>query len=199
MHATPEQQKAALRQSVRNALKKLSPADRLAGSIQACTRLQQVPVWREASWVLLYSPLPDELDILPLMQNALQAGKNVALPRFDPAQNRYLACHVLNFDDDLRTGHYGIREPREHCPVVPLNRLDFVLVPGVAFAMDGRRLGRGEGVYDRLLTAVCGSKCGAAFDEQIVDGLPVEPHDIPMDCILTPTRWRSAEPRAVLK
>jgi len=88
MHATPEQQKAALRQSVRNALKKLSPADRLAGSIQACTRLQQVPVWREASWVLLYSPLPDELDILPLMQNALQAGKNVALPRFDPALPR---------------------------------------------------------------------------------------------------------------
>jgi 5-formyltetrahydrofolate cyclo-ligase len=199
MHATPEKQKAALRQRVRDAVRNVSPADRLTGSIQACTRLREEPIWREANWVLLYSPLPDELDVLPLLQDALEAGKQVALPRFDPVQNSYLACHVLNSNDDLRIGPYGIREPREHCPVVPLNRLDFVLVPGVAFAMDGRRLGRGKGVYDRLLTAVRGSKCGAAFDEQIVDDLPMEPHDIRLDSILTPTRWRSVEPRAVLK
>ena len=199
MNATPEQQKAALRQRVRNALRKLSPADRLAGSIRACTRLQQEPVWREATWVLLYSPLPDELDVLPLLRDALGTGKRVALPRFDPVQNIYLACQVLNLNDDLRAGQYGIREPREDCPVVQLNRLDFVLVPGVAFAVDGRRLGRGKGVYDRLLMSVRGSKCGAGFDEQIVDDLPVEQHDIRLDCILTPTRWRCAEPREVLK
>ena len=197
MHAA--QQKAALRQRVRNALRNLAPADRQAGSIQACTRLRQEPVWRQATSVLLYAPLPDELDVLPLLQEALLAGKQVALPRFDPVGNSYLACEVLNPDDDLQVGQYGIREPRANCPVVRLNRLDFVLVPGVAFAMDGRRLGRGKGVYDRLLTAVRGSKCGAAFDEQIVDDLPMEPHDIRLDCILTPTRWWSAEPRAVLK
>ena|SRR5439155_6555323 len=199
MNAAPEQQKSALRQRIRNALKNLSPAERLAGSIQACTRLQQEPVWREATWVLLYSALPDELDVLPLVQDALLAGKKVALPRFDPIQDSYLACHVLDLNDDLRIGRYGIREPGDRCSVIPLNRLDFVLVPGVAFAMDGRRLGRGKGVYDRLLMSVRGSKCGAGFDEQIVDELPVEPHDIRLDCILTPTRWRRAEPRAVLK
>src|SRR5688572_6769196 len=177
MDATPEQQKAALRQRVRNALRTLSQADRLAGSIQACTRLQQEPVWREATWVMLYSPLPDELDVLPLLQEALLAGKKVALPRFDPVRNGYLARQVSNLNDDLQAGHYGIREPRDTCPVVQLNRLDFVLVPGVAFAMDGRRLGRGKGIYDRLLMSVRGSKCGAGFDEQIVDDLPVEPHD----------------------
>jgi len=199
MRATPEQQKAALRQRVRGALRNLSPADRLAGSIQACARLRQEAVWREATWVLLYAPMPDELDVWPLLQAALLAGKQVALPRFDPVQNRYLACHVLNPNDDLQDGHYGIREPRDTCPVVRLNQLDFVVVPGVAFAMDGRRLGRGKGVYDRLLTSVRGSKCGAGFDEQVVDDLPVEPHDVRLDCILTPTRWRCAEPGAVLK
>ena len=199
MNATPKQQKASLRQRVRDALRSLSPADRLAGSIQACTRLQQEPVWREATWVLLYAPLPDELDVLPLVRDALLAGKSVALLRFDPVQKIYLACRVVNLSDDLRIGHHGIPEPSDNCPVVRLNQLDFVVVPGVAFAMDGRRLGRGKGVYDRLLTAVRGSKCGAAFDEQIVDDLPVEPHDIRLDCILTPTRWQSAEPRAVLK
>src|SRR3989442_11516314 len=125
MQATPEQQKAALRQWVRNALRNLSPADRQAGSIQACTRLQQEPVWREATWVMLYSPLPDELDVLPLLRDALLTGKRVALPRFDPVQDSYLACHVQNLDDDLRAGYYGIREPRDNCPVVRLNRLDF--------------------------------------------------------------------------
>jgi 5-formyltetrahydrofolate cyclo-ligase len=199
MHATPEQQKAALRQRVRGALGNLSPADRLAGSVQACARLREEPVWREATWVLIYSPLPDELDVLPLLREALLAGKKVALPRFDAVGNSYLACQVLNLNEDLRTGHYGIREPHDNCPVVQLNRLDFVLVPGVAFAMDGRRLGRGKGIYDRLLISVRGSKCGVGFDEQIVDDLPVEPHDIRLDCILTPTRWRCAEPRAVLK
>src|SRR5213593_2507142 len=108
MNATPEQQKAALRQRVRNALRNLSPADRLAGSIQACTRLQHEPVWREATWVLLYSPLPDELDVLPLARDALLAGKKVALPRFDPVQGTYLACQVVDLNDDLRIGRYGI-------------------------------------------------------------------------------------------
>ncbi len=199
MNATPGELKAALRDRVRIALGDLSSADRRAGSIQVCTRLRQEPVWREATWVLLYSPLPDELDVLPLLRDALGTGKRVALLRFDPLRNSYLAGQVLNLDDDLQPGQYGIREPRDHCPVVGLNRLDFVLVPGVAFAMDGRRLGRGKGIYDRLLRSVCGRKCGAGFDEQIVDDLPVEPHDIRLDCILTPTRWQCAAPRAVLK
>ena len=72
---------------------------------------------------------------------------------------------------------------------MPLNRLDFVLVPGIAFDLQGRRLGRGKGYYDRLLAEVRGKTCGVAFDEQIVDEIPVEPHDIHVNCILTPTRW----------
>jgi 5-formyltetrahydrofolate cyclo-ligase len=55
--------------------------------------------------------------------------------------------------------------------------------------MDGRRLGRGKGYYDRLLAAVRGAKCGVAFDQQVVSEIPVEPHDILMNFTLTPTRW----------
>src|SRR6266545_449245 len=106
MSAPVEQQKAALRQRVRNALSNLSPAHRLAGSIQVCARLQQEPVWREAHCVLLYSPLPDELDLSPLLLDSLGAGKRLTLPRFDPGQNAYLACHVLGLKDDLQFGRY---------------------------------------------------------------------------------------------
>ncbi|HLP77584.1 MAG TPA: 5-formyltetrahydrofolate cyclo-ligase, partial [Candidatus Paceibacterota bacterium] len=82
-----------------------------------------------------------------------------------------------------------------HCAPVSLNQLDLVLVPGVAFDACGRRLGRGKGFYDRLLADTRGIKCGVAFDEQIVTGIPVEPHDVLVDCILTPTRWIDCDSR----
>jgi len=70
-----------------------------------------------------------------------------------------------------------------------LNRLDFILVPGVAFDLQGRRLGRGKGFYDQILAVVRGTVCGVAFDQQITPEIPVEPHDAVVNCILTPTRW----------
>jgi 5-formyltetrahydrofolate cyclo-ligase len=69
-----------------------------------------------------------------------------------------------------------------------LNRLDLVLVPGVGFDLQGRRLGRGRGFYDRLLADVDGIKCGVAFEEQVVSEIPVGPRDVRLNFILTPTR-----------
>jgi 5-formyltetrahydrofolate cyclo-ligase len=59
----------------------------------------------------------------------------------------------------------------------------------VAFDLHGHRLGRGKGYYDRLLTAVRGTACGVAFDQQLVPEIPIGPHDVRMNCLLTPTRW----------
>ena len=181
--------KTALRRAVRARLNLLTREQRAAGSARACALLEQQAVWTRARTVLFYAPLPGEADIWPLVRTALAAGKTAALPRFDPATSRYLACRVTNLDSDLRSGKYGIREPSESCAVVPLNRLDLTLVPGIAFDLHGRRLGRGKGFYDRLLAVVRGTTCGVAFDEQIAGEIPVEPHDIHLNCILTPTRW----------
>jgi len=85
----------------------------------------------------------------------------------------------------LATGMCGNRA----LTVLPLNRLDLTLVPGVAFDLHGRRLGRGKGIYDQILAAVGGLTCGITFDEQVVSEVPVEPHDIQVNRILTPTRW----------
>jgi 5-formyltetrahydrofolate cyclo-ligase len=193
------EQKAALRRRVRDVLRRLTPAARLAASDRACSRLLQERIWRDAQTVLLYSPLPDELDVKPLWREALTVGKVLSLPRFDAGRQHYLASRVLDFDEDLRPGEFGITEPKARCAEVPLKRLDFVLAPGVAFAWDGRRLGRGKGIYDRLLSSAGGLKCGIAFDEQIVEDIPIEKHDIRLDYILTPTRWNRAGQSAVLK
>jgi len=185
----PSDSKANLRHEVRVLLHGMTPALRAAGSAQACALLEQQPAWREAQSVFFYAPLPEELDVWVLMENSLAAGKAVALPRFDPAANRYVACRVRDLDGDIIQGRFGIREPAERCPSLDLARLDLTLVPGLAFDGQGRRLGRGKGFYDQLLALVRGITCGVAFDEQILTEIPAEQHDMRVNRILTPTRW----------
>jgi 5-formyltetrahydrofolate cyclo-ligase len=196
--AVPEQ-KAAIRARVRAQLKGLTAAQRVAASRQIRSRLVREPCWRGAQWVLLFVPLTDEPALERLIDDALGAGKGVALPRFDPGQGTYVARQVTDSRCELESGQWGVREPPAGCPLVPLKRLDFVAVPGVAFTPNGRRLGRGKGFYDRLLASVHGIKCGIAFDQQMVDDLPEEPHDIRLDYILTQTRWYRTDRATVLK
>ncbi len=181
--------KSSLRSQLREKIKTLSPIRRTADSSLARRLLEQQSIWKESQTILFFAPLPDELDIWPSLSVALAAGKHVFLPRFDHESNSYTACQIKSPDTDLRLGQFGIREPTDTCPEIPLNRLDLLLIPGVAFDLHGRRLGRGKGFYDQLLATVRGKTCGVAFDEQIVDEVPVEPHDVLLNCILTPSRW----------
>lgn len=181
--------KQTLRREVAAVLRTLASAERETASVQARELLSSRSEWRAARSVLFYAPMAEELDVWPLVSEALGAGKRVGLPRFVPENRAYLACEVRNLDLDLRPGHFGIREPAAHCAAFSLKSLDLILVPGVAFDLQGRRLGRGKGYYDQLLAGVRGVKCGVAFDRQIVGEVPVTPRDILMNCILTPTRW----------
>ena len=181
--------KGILRKEIRARLAALAQEQRAMASKQASTLLEKQAVWKNAGLVFFYAPIPEEIDIWPLLGDALAGGKTVALPRFDPTTQRYVACQIQDVAKDLNHGQFGIREAGAHCIAVPPNRLDLVLVPGVAFDLQGRRLGRGKGFYDQMLASVRGTTCGVAFDEQIVEAIPVEPHDVHLNCILTPTRW----------
>jgi 5-formyltetrahydrofolate cyclo-ligase len=189
MNPAAQQMKLNLRREIREKVRAMTPAQRAAGAELARRRLEQQPVWKQAANILFYAPLPEELDIWPLLETALNQKKQAFLPRFDPVKRTYLAHRVSDPRVDLCPGQFGIPEPQAHCPQSPLNRLDFVLVPGIAFDLHGRRLGRGRGYYDQILADVRGTTCGVAFDEQIVAEIPVEPHDIIVRCILTPSRW----------
>jgi 5-formyltetrahydrofolate cyclo-ligase len=92
----------------------------------------------------------------------------------------------------VQAGHFGLREPRSHCARVASGELDLILVPGVAFDLAGHRLGRGKGYYDQLLGVLCSTTCGVAFEEQIVAEVPVGPHDVGLDYILTPSLFVEA-------
>jgi 5-formyltetrahydrofolate cyclo-ligase len=186
---TSSEAKAQLRLRVRLRLEQMDPNTRAVGSALARTLLKTQQLWKTAQSVLFFAPLPGELDVWPLLTEAMAEGKRASLPRWNPATDSYIVCQLESLSNDLESGRFGIREPKARCLEIALNRLDLILVPAVAFDLHGRRLGRGKGFYDRLLAVARGLTCGVAYDEQIVSDIPVEPHDVPVNCILTPTRW----------
>lgn len=180
--------KAGLRQQVRARLKAMTSAQREAASREIRSRLRQQVSWQSASSVLFFAPMADEPDVWPLLKENLATGKTVGLPRFSPEASRYVAGQVCDLARDIRIGRFQIREPTEACPELALSKFDLILVPGVAFDHKGRRLGRGQGYYDRWLKdARRATLCGVAFAEQWLAEIPAENHDITMHLMVTPT------------
>ena len=182
--------KITLRQKIHDALEKISPAVRAVESIELGERLQaKMP---SAHTILFFAPLPDELDVWPVMELSLALGVTCALPFFDTEKKSYVAKQIKQLATDIVIGKFGVREPAAGCAEIPLERFDLVLVPGMAFDMVGNRLGRGRGFYDRLLQSASGVKCGVCYDLQLLEKIPTEPHDAKVDFVLTPGKCVNA-------
>lgn len=186
MNTDKHRLKSELRQKIRTQLAKLSLAVRMAESLDLCARLE--PQLQSAHSILFYAPLPDELDVWPLLEKLLKTSKICALPAFDAVTQTYSARRVTNLETDIFTGKFGVSEPLSGCGEIPLDRFDLVLVPGMAFDQHGNRLGRGRGFYDRILAGTSGIKCGVAYDLQLLELIPTEAHDAKVDFVFTPSR-----------
>src|SRR5215469_12377506 len=181
-------QKNELRVQIRAAVKGLPPEKRKSESERLRAAVKAQPLFQSARSILFFASIPEEPDLWPLINEMLAGKKMIALPCFDSDSQIYQPRRVTDLHVEILSGKFGIREPVETCVAIPPDDLDLVLVPGVAFGLDGHRLGRGKGYYDRLLQNFTGKKIGIAFDEQIVDTVPSESNDVRMDLILTPTR-----------
>lgn len=188
----PETQrsKADCRLEMRRRMKMLPESERQTASAQVCQRLRQAGFWEKSRFVLGYAALSEELDIWPVLIVALQQEKRLALPRHDADTDLYEAREIRDPAADTEAGFYGIREPKPRCARISLKPLDLALVPGLGFNSAGFRLGRGRGYYDRFLADFAGIKCGVAFDWQVDLPFAGQPHDIRMDCLITPTQAR---------
>lgn len=179
------------RRSVLDAIASLDAADRSAQESALVTAFAELPGWSVARTVLLYaSAFPEEIDTGPILSIAYRSGKRVILPRVDATAGRLRLHPVADPRNDLSPGVLGIPEPRSNLPEIAPEAIDWALVPGLAFDERGYRLGRGAGHYDRLLPTLRPDvPCWAiALNCQLVDGFPVEPHDVAVDGILTPDR-----------
>ncbi|MBM3472447.1 MAG: 5-formyltetrahydrofolate cyclo-ligase [Armatimonadetes bacterium] len=168
----------------------LDAPTRKANSAAICRRVLESPEFRRARVVLLFASFGSEVDTGDLLEASLRMGKRLALPRVDPETRRLELREVRSPNADLTPGTWGIPEPiPERCPEVALHDIDFVLVPGVAFDRELRRLGYGGGYYDRVLAAVAGRAPAIAicFAAQVVAEVPADEHDMRVRVLITET------------
>jgi 5-formyltetrahydrofolate cyclo-ligase len=164
------------------------PAAREAASRAIAARLSELPAWRSARTVALYAPLGAEVDTREIARLAVAAGKRLAWPRLARSGRamEFACCAPA----ELVPGPARALEPPASAPALAGASIDLVVVPGVAFDPRGGRLGRGRGHYDATLAGLPASvaRLGVAFDAQVVEGIPAEPHDVPLDGVVTETR-----------
>lgn len=148
-------------------------------SASLARQLQSWPLWQSSARIAAFSALSGEPEIL----DPWPQGKQIALPRISGPELtfRWTASRA-----ELRPGRFGILEPPAEAPETG-SKFDLILVPGLAFDHRGGRLGRGKGYYDRFLSSVRGLRAGVCFEDQIVESVPVEPHDLRMDYLVTPS------------
>jgi len=181
--------KNSLRQEVLAKRDAISQATRQAYTVDLLVNISSLPEWKKANTVLLYLGIKTEFDPTPLVEAALSMEKTVVLPRILKAENRLEIRQIQSLDQDLVSGVWGLREPDpSSCPEIEPAKLDFVLVPGVAFDLQGNRMGYGAGFYDRLLSdqKLMAPRVSAFFPEQLVLQVPQEPHDLPVDIMIMP-------------
>lgn len=157
-----------------------------AAGTRIIDRLCGLEVFRQAETVGLYMAAAGEVNLDPLLNVCRSAGKRTAIPLFREESRSY-AMSLVSPDTPFRTGHYGIREPRTPAPC-PVEQIELMVVPGVAFDRTGRRLGRGGGYYDRLLAGFPHTAAAVALDFQLLPEIPSQTHDLPVRLIVTEKR-----------
>ncbi|VVB62197.1 5-formyltetrahydrofolate cyclo-ligase family protein [uncultured archaeon] len=145
--------------------------------------------YKEAKTILLYVSYDNEVCTHEMIKESLTMKKQVFVPKTD-LNNRTIICSSLTSWDNLIPGAYTILEPRQECVnEVPLESIDLMIIPGVAFDRHGNRIGHGMGYYDRLLEKKMRTHClGLAFEIQIVKNIPTEKHDVKVEKIVTEER-----------
>ena len=176
--------KQSLRRLVRLRKYRLTFEERQEQSLEIMRLLEALPAFQESHTILLYASMPDEVQTIDFIQRWYQE-KNILLPVVkgdDLELRRCTGCETL-----LKSG-YGILEPHGEEVFTDYETIDLAIIPGVGFTLDGKRLGRGKGFYDRLLSNPQFTnvyKIGIAFPCQIFSELPVNPHDVILDKVLS--------------
>jgi len=186
-----EEVKERLRRQKLSGRKALSGKEVAGKSRKIGKLLWGLPEFKDARTIMFYVSFGREVATHELIMKALKTRKKVVVPKI--IKNSQLqACVIKNFKKDLKTGCFGILEPKHSIRrVAPEKELDLVIVPGVCFdRTKGARIGFGQGFYDRFLGKVKGRALliGLAFEKQLVKAIPCEKQDINMDMIVTEKR-----------
>lgn len=178
--------KGELRALAREARRAMTAEERAAAMHAVADIVLALPGVADARTVLGYVATAEELDPAPVLEALRHRGARVALPRVTGPMR--LSLHWVTEGDKLVAGALGILEPAQDAPRAEAHEIDLALVPGVAFDAACNRIGYGGCFYDNLLPTLRPDalKVGLAFDAQLVEAVPVEDHDVPLDFVVTP-------------
>lgn len=187
-----QEEKALVRKQMKQILAQYHQTNSSQEELQACKLLIDSFYYKKSSSILTYAALPGEFSLDQLIQQVLQSEKKVFLPKSFPqdcSMEFYALKNHLPYSQQLIYGSYGIREPISNREKYEGSPETLILIPGLAFTRTGQRLGRGKGFYDRFLSRLPTQNCilmGVCYQWQVLEQLPTEETDIPLDCILTP-------------
>jgi 5-formyltetrahydrofolate cyclo-ligase len=135
---------------------------------------------------MMFLSLPHEVDTSEAILHAWQLGKTVAVPKISWQQRHMMPVKINSLETGLSTSASGLRHPVAGVPV-PFGEIDLVVTPGLGFDKKGKRLGRGGSYYDRLFAnkELRAARCGFGFEEQLLDIIPAEEHDQPVEILVT--------------
>ena len=150
-------------------------------------RLFSLPEFVAAKTIFFYASFRSEVETSNMIKESLKMGKKIILPKVDKERHRLMLFEIKDINE-LSPGYMGIPEPSLFDErLVTLDDVDLVIIPGAAFDFSGNRLGYGAGYYDILLSE--GKRkipiIALAYEEQLVDSIPSEKHDVKVDMIVT--------------
>ena len=183
-------QRKNLRRIQLAARERISPAERTTANASITHIFFSLQLLSDARLFFVYCSYRSEVETYQLMQQAIAIGKKICVPRTAPTLGQMQAVTITDPLLDLAPGFKGIPEPRDTiCTngLIAAPSIEIAVIPGVAFDLSGNRLGYGCGYYDKFLSLEAPQACrvGLAYSCQVVDTLPVQPHDVPMDILVT--------------
>lgn len=182
----PNLKKESLRRAFKERRAVLSSEEQMQMSGAICQNILGLEQYKRATGVAAYWPMTLEIDIKPIINDALSHNRRVYLPRVIQEPRGLRFCRYDGDPKTLAAGPFGLSEPGGEPS--DIDEIDLVIVPGLAFDLHGHRLGYGTGYYDRFLKQTKAQRVGVAFDVMIIDILPVAEHDVAMNSVVTESR-----------
>lgn len=180
---TIAEEKAILRKEIRAKERTLSQKYKRSSSSSICKILTDQSSFASARVVLAFVGAEHEIDTGELLKAAWDQGKTLCVPRCREGHLMDI-CAISSFDD-LERGAYGILEPKQGCPILPAEQIDFAVIPCLSFDKSGNRLGQGGGYYDRFLGAVHCPTYLVCREQLVSEFVPSEAHDYKCTYLIT--------------
>ncbi|MDP4143096.1 MAG: 5-formyltetrahydrofolate cyclo-ligase [Bacillota bacterium] len=181
--------KIAVRKYIRDKRKTLPQAEKSQYDVLIYNEVINSDFYKNAKNIFIYVSYKDEVDTHKIIECMLNDGKIISVPKVISKELGMKAVRINGFQDLTEKGSFGILEPKAESEEISEDSIDLLLMPGLAFDLKGGRIGYGGGFYDRFLNYVREDafRIALCYNLQIIDKVPLEPSDEPIDGLITET------------